>query len=323
MKNITNRFNRGLDWLQSKSDNAQIARQFLSIIGLLIGIITVIAALDIVGLLAWYYSALVVALGGLLIDASKVIRKRQQRMRRHETVSPVDLTSPPRTSGDQPTQLLATSLRSHADPSLQTVELLRRLVELTEQGPTLAEDDVVYWNRHPHVKHFIKRMWRIVLAWIFALSTIVLPAVNQMYGIVHLSLDMAALSLLFSALSFLGAAWYTKRRILKWKGLRLRIQGNWFYIDEPVSSWFLLNGQTHKVPIIVCNNAKTKKTLFERIFGLNCGLIDINTPIDHEDWFRNLKDVSDFEELSALIVRRHDEILSNLSGGGLRQQLNL
>lgn len=178
-----------------------------------------------------------------------------------------------------------------------TVDELMRLVDRIRNKPRLPEpprpvDNTVYWDKNPHPKHFLKRIWRIALYWAIAIA------------LSALSVYMNQWSLPFFICA--SGVMYTLRRLKKWNDLRLKIVGSRLIIQEAKSRIFFLNGQTRTVSLIKCSNVATKQTTLEQYLKLNCGSIDVDTPSDEKDsdWFRNLKDVRDNARFEELLLER-------------------
>lgn len=171
-------------------------------------------------------------------------------------------------------------------------------------SPSPTSNDTVYWDKNPHIKHFLKRLWRIATCWLLIIALTVACAQSS-----SLTVWTAVVPLLLTGVM------YTLRRIKKWKDLRLSVVGNWVIIQEAKSRLFFLNGQRRQVPVSACDNISSKQTTVEQWFRLDCGKIDINTPIDKDDWFRFLEDVRDYEEFERLVRARHDEFMLAASRG--------
>ncbi len=243
---------------------------------------------------------------------------------RHEAAEPAidhPLDSEPDEDETRPLPTLDNpALPSFADrlDRSQYEELLSALKLAYDAGrqqtaTNVSEDDTVYWDENPYFKYFLKRMWRIVLAWIL---TGILAYLLVTLSNVSIMLQLVGISTLVAC-----SYWYTLRRIYKWRNLRLRVKGNWVYIEEPRHRLLLLNGRTQKVPLVKCDNAKFWQTKFELELHLDCGRVDINTPIDKEDWFRDLKDVRRHEEFCELVTKRHDQLILDTGGGRLQSVL--
>lgn len=196
-------------------------------------------------------------------------------------------------------------------------------LQLSHTADIQTPDDTEYWHKNPHPKHFWKRIWRIVLAWAVTIGLIVgVVKLTTRDGVGGLSFNQAVLCAALIAF----AVWYTLRRIRKWQNLYLVIRGNWVYVEETVSRLFLLNGRTYQVPIVACNNIKSRRTTLELLFmqskeHFQCGVVDINSPIDADDVFRDLTDVRDHEQFAEILRQRYDDLMSG-SSGILRRELN-
>ncbi len=165
-----------------------------------------------------------------------------------------------------------------------------------------SANDLIYWNENPHVKHFLKRLWRIIVAWIAVIAGVVLVSGTH-YG---------AFVIVFVILS---GVMYTWRRVKKWQDLRLAIIGDWVFIQEAKNPWLFLNGARRAVPVLACNNVSSRQTVVELLLRLRCGQVDINTPIDQNDWFRFLQDVRRYEEFERILRQRFDEIMAGSNRG--------
>jgi len=199
----------------------------------------------------------------------------------------------------------ASDSQEKSDVELLTDQMALLIQQLTSQnlGHLVDEQDqTLYWERRPHGKYFLKRVWKIILCW----GIVVLVTPFLWAGSNELSLPWRIPATL--APMAIGA-WYCYRVYYKWTHLLIRVKGKWAYIVEPRNGWLVLTGTTQSAPLISCNNMQSQQTSPEQIFRFKCGKLDINTPVDKKDKFRNLTDVADFEELEQLIRDRHDVIL--------------
>jgi hypothetical protein len=157
-----------------------------------------------------------------------------------------------------------------------------------------VDESAVYWDEAPFPTYFLKRMWRIAIPWlIFAGS------VYGFYNVKDSGIDTRwALGVVVIGLF---AVWYTIRRYLKWKLLRLRIKGAWFQIVQLGNRFFLIKDDIQEIPIDTCNNIKKTKTMFEFLLFLRCGSLSIDSQIDTEDNFKTLRSVRYHEDLATLI----------------------
>jgi len=215
--------------------------------------------------------------------------------------------------------------------------------EIAEQAK-YDVDSTEYWNRHPGKKYFIKRLWRIVVAWIAAIAA----SSASIAGMVHFS---TLILIPIPVLALLLALWYTMRRYYKWRNLRVQIIGNWGYIIEPKSRFYFLNGQDQRAHLMYFNNVVVKRTFWERMLSenipshqssvtaarriwsrlfnwpmFNTATIEIQTSIPDDatdsvtttsrasnDKFRLLTDMEMPEEFAEVVSVRNDEITRGLT----------
>lgn len=224
-----------------------------------------------------------------------VIEQAIKEFRPHNQSYPDHPMTPPTVGGAVSTTQRVIDMT--VDDAVQVVRQLQNETQPTSS----AHDDTLYWHQNPHIKHLIKRSWRIVICWL----------------IVALGVKLLGTTV-WSLLLVMCGVWYTLRRIKKWQDLSLIIQGDHLIIQEATSRLFLLNGKRYEVSILDCNNIETQQTKFELLFHMTCGRVDINTPIEGlRDVFQQLTDIRNYREFRALLKKRYGEIL-RATGGGQR-----
>lgn len=306
-------------------------------VGALIGFITK-AKMDsfLIGFIAG--SALTYVVIFAIMRHNKPESLQQQPARQLATHQPAPETSARREVAIDDTQefpavqLATPSHLSKSDWRQQQLDATRQLAAATEESNRLQllaiereqeaarlrqamlKDTTERWNKHPHWKFFAKRAPRILLCWVISLGIVI--------GLNLLLHENRHWIIIATVLLYLFSAWYTLRRVYKWKNLRLLIRGYRLYIKEPRNPWLLLFGTTQEVRVDKIDSIDEEitplETFFRRSRFFNCRTLKINTsipevpgesPTNPNDKFRYLTDVVDAKQLKLLLNQLGDEFL--------------